>query len=88
MALEVKNPPATAPDIRGMGLGQEDPLEKGMVTHSSICAWRIPWTEQPSGLQSIRGLQSMGSQRGGHNSVIHSLSLIKVITLSVNDLNE
>ena len=42
-------------------LGQEDPLEKGMATHSSIFAWRIPWTEEPS------GLQSMGSQRIGHN---------------------
>ena len=38
-------------------LGGEDPLEKGMATHSSILAWRIPWTEEP------RGLQSMGSQR-------------------------
>ena len=37
-------------------LGQKDPLEKGMVTHSSIPAWRIPWTEEPG------GLQSMGSQ--------------------------
>ena len=40
---------------------QEDPLEKGMATHSSILAWRIPWTEEPSGLQSI------GSQRVGHD---------------------
>ena len=37
-------------------LGQEDPLEEGMTTYSSILAWRIPWTEEP------RGLQSMGSQ--------------------------
>ena len=41
-------------------LGQEDPLEKEMATHSSILAWRIPWTEEPG------GLQSMGSQRVGH----------------------
>ena len=34
-------------------LGQEDPLEKGMATHSSILAWRIPWTEEPGGLQSV-----------------------------------
>ena len=40
-------------------LGREDALEKGMATHSSIPAWRIPWTEEPS------GLQSMGSQRVG-----------------------
>ena len=42
-------------------LGWEDPLEKGMKTHSSILAWRIPWTEEPDGLQSI------GSQRVGHD---------------------
>ena len=42
-------------------LGQEYPLEKGMATHSSILAWRIPWTEEPG------GLQSMGSQRVRHN---------------------
>ena len=39
--------------------GQEDPLEKGMATHSTILTWRIPWTEDPSGLQS-RGLQRVG----------------------------
>ena len=38
-------------------LGQEDPLEKGLATHSSILAWRNPWTEEPGGLQSM-GLQS------------------------------
>ena len=42
-------------------LGQEDPLEKGMVTHYSILDWRIPWTEKPG------GLQSMGSQRVRHD---------------------
>ena len=42
-------------------LGQEDPLEKGMATHSSILAWRIPWTEEPG------GLQSMGPQRVRHS---------------------
>ena len=42
-------------------LGQEDPLEEDIETHSSILAWRIPWTEEPGGLQSI------GSQRVGHN---------------------
>ena len=41
-------------------LGWEDPLEKGMAIHSSILAWKIPWTEEPS------GLQSMGLQRAGH----------------------
>ena len=42
-------------------LGQEDPLEKEMATHSSILSWRIPWTEEPG------ELQSMGSQRVGHD---------------------
>ena len=42
-------------------LGREGPLEKEMATHSSIHAWKIPWTEEPG------GLQSMGSQRVGHN---------------------
>ena len=42
-------------------LGQEDPLEKEMATHSSTLAWRIPWTEEPG------KLQSMGSQRVGHD---------------------
>ena len=40
-------------------LGQEDPLEKGMATHSSILAWKIPWTEEPGELQSI-GLERVG----------------------------
>ena len=42
-------------------LGQEDPMEKEMATHSSILTWRIPWTEKPG------GLQSMGSQKDGHD---------------------
>ena len=42
-------------------LGQEDPLEKEMATHSSILAWKIPWTEE------LGGLQSMGLQRVGHD---------------------
>ena len=58
MALVVKNIPANAGDIRGVG--QEEPLEKGMATHSSILVWRIPWTEEPG------RLQVMGSHRIGH----------------------
>ena len=55
VALVVKNPSANARDIRGKDsiLGQEDPLEEGMAIHSSILAWRIPWMEEPSGLQSM-----------------------------------
>ena len=54
----VKNPPANAGGIKDVGSrpGQEDPLEEHMATHSSILAWRIPWTEELGGLQPI-GLQ-------------------------------
>ena len=59
----VKNLPVNAGDERNLNLipGSEDPLEKGLATHSSIIAWRIPWTEESGGLQSI------GSQRVGHD---------------------
>ena len=56
MAQMIKNLPAVQ-ETCVQSLGQEDPLEKGMATHSSILAWRIPWTEKPG------GLQSMGFQR-------------------------
>ena len=51
-------------------LGQKDPLEKRMATHSSILAWRIPWTEEPG------GRQSMGSQRVDHNRATKQLDLL------------
>ena len=60
VAQMVKNPPAMQ-EARVRSLGREDPLEKGMATHSSILAWRIPWTEEPGGLQST------GWQRVGHD---------------------
>ena len=55
MAQQVKNLPATQEmqEIWVRTLGQEDPLEKGMATHSRILAWRIPWTEEPGRLQSM-----------------------------------
>ena len=56
----VKNSPINAGDL-GSILCQEDALEEGMATHSSILAWGIPWTEEPGGLQST------GSQRAGHD---------------------
>ena len=49
----VKNPPAMQ-ETRVLFLGWEDPLEKGMATHSSILAWKVPWTEEPGRLQSVR----------------------------------
>ena len=59
-AQMVKSLPATQ-ETWVQSLGPEDPLKKGMATHSSILAWRISWTEEPC------GLQSMGSQRIGHD---------------------
>ena len=61
--IVIKNSTVSAGDKRDMSsiLGWEDPLEKEMATHSSIMAWRIPWTEEP------RGLQSIASQRVGHD---------------------
>ena len=56
----VKNPPAMQETWIG-SLNWEDPLEEEMSTHSSILAWKIPWTEEPG------GLQSMGLQRVGHD---------------------
>ena len=59
-----KNPPADSGDSRDVGLilGREDPLEKEMATHSGILAWRIPYTEEPGGLQSMGGGGSQKSQ--------------------------
>ena len=56
----VKRLPAT-PETWVQSLGGEDPLEKEMATHSSILTWKIPWTEEPG------GLQSMGSLGVGHD---------------------
>ena len=60
MAQMVKNLPALQ-EMQVQSLSKEDSLEEGMATHSSILARRIPWTEEPG------GLQSMGSQRARHN---------------------
>ena len=64
----VKDLPAMQ-ETQVLSLGREDPLEKEMGTHSSIPAWRIPWTEEPE------GLQSMGLQRVGHMTEQLTLSL-------------
>ena len=60
MSQIVKNLPSVR-ETQVLSLGQEDPLEKGMATHSSILSWRIPWTEEHG------GLQSMGLQRVRHD---------------------
>ena len=60
VAQKVKDLPAVQETLV-QSLGWEDPLEKGMATHSSVPAWKISWTEEPG------GLQSMGSQSIGHD---------------------
>ena len=75
VAQTVKIPPAMQETLV-QSLVWEDPLEKGMATHSNILAWRIPWTERPG------GLQSMGSQKVGHDwatfTFLISLYLYKI----------
>ena len=63
MAQQVKNLPAVqwTQEMQVQSLGQEDPLEEEITTHSNILAWEIPWKEEPG------GLQSKGLQRVGHN---------------------
>ena len=65
----VKNPPAKQ-DTRVPLLGGDNPLKKGMATHSCILAWKALWTEEPG------GLQSMGLQRVGHDLVTEEQSLV------------
>ena len=55
-------------------LGQEDPLEKEMVIHSSILAWEIPWTEEPGGLQSMGSQESDMTQRLNHHHGLNDFS--------------
>ena len=75
----VKNLPAKAGD-KDLILGQEDPLEEEMATHSSILAWEIPWTEEPGGLHSVEAAESdtteheVGAQRWERRNVTHFLS--------------
>ena len=74
----VKNPPAMQ-ETQVQSLGWEDPPEKEMATRSSILAWRIPWTEEPG------GPQSMGSQRMGHDWRANTLSeLMRHCNLKAN----
>ena len=63
MAQRVKNPPAMkeTQETQVQSLGWKDPLEEGTATHRSSLTWRIPWTEEPGGLQSVK------SQRVGHD---------------------
>ena len=82
MAQTVKNLPAMQ-ETQVRSLGWDDSLEKGMATHSSIPAWRIPWTEE------LGGLQSMGSQKVGHDRMTNTFTFrqSRTITLSQIVLN-
>ena len=71
VAQMVKNLPAVQ-ETQVQSLGQEDPLEEEMATHSSILAWRIPWAEEPGGLQSMGSQESDMTERLNHH---HHLSL-------------
>ena len=80
MALVVKNPPVNAGDVRywfDQSLGREDPLEEGMATHSSILAWRIPWTEEPD------GLQSMGHKKAEMTEVTYHITTTMITLLII-----
>ena len=69
MAQMVKNPPAME-ETQVWSLGQEDPMEKGMATHSSILAWRMPWTEEPG------GLKPMVLWRAGHDRATNAYYIL------------
>ena len=69
----VKNPPANAGDKRVQSLAREDPLEEEMAAHSSISAWKIPWTEEPGGLQSMGSQESDTTKRVNRYRAIYNL---------------
>ena len=77
VALAVKNPPASAGDVRDMGStpgSETSPGEGHMAIHSSILAWRIPWTEEPGGLQSIAS-ESGTNEATEHASILFHYGL-------------
>ena len=77
LAQVVMNLPARQ-ETRVWSLSREDSLEKGMAIYSSIFAWRIPWTGEPG------GLQSMGLQRIGHNWAIKTDTLVDMLSVAVS----
>ena len=81
MAQKIKRLPAMK-ETGAQSLGQEDPLEKGMATHSSILAWIIPWTEEPG------GLQSMGLKRVRHDRVTNTYTFTFTFLLESPSLNQ
>ena len=80
VAQMLKNLPAMQ-ETQVLSLGREDPLEKGISTHSSVLAWKIPWTEEPGGLQSI------GLQRVSHDWVTNTHTHTTMRTWTVASIN-
>ena len=74
----VKNSPARQ-EMQVLSLGQEDPLEEGTATHSSIFAWRIPWTEDPGRLQSKTQLKRLST---AHSTYTYTCILLHICILS------
>ena len=90
----VKNLPAIQ-DTKIQSLGQESPLKKGMGTHSNILTWRIPWTEEPGGLQrgcKELGFATMGLQRVGHHGLepwgCKELDTTERLTISLSSISQ
>ena len=85
MAQTVKNPPAMQ-ETWVSSLDWEDPLEEGMATHSSILAWRIPWTEEPGGLQSM-GSHDWGTTHNQHRrySLLLKAKIARKLNVKVRD---
>ena len=77
VAQMVKNLPAIQ-ETQVQSLSREDPLEKEMATHSSILAWKIPWTEEPE------GLQSMGSQTVSHDLATEQYKYKRILSRSLS----
>ena len=84
MAQSVKNLPA-GQETWVQSQGQEDPLEKEMATHSSILAWKIPWTEKPGGLQSMGSQELDPIEQLNHH---HSISTNQENTSSIIDTHK
>ena len=86
MALVVKNPPATAGDIRDTGSipGSGRSLEDVMATHSNILAWRIPWTEEPAGYSPQIGWHRV---RHDGSDLAHFPSIYKILSLTSSHAN-
>ena len=82
----VKNPPAKqeTPEVPVRPLGQDDPLEKEMATHSSTLAWKIPWTEERSRLQST-GSKELDTTEQLHFHIPHSLDIFFTFTIHNKD---